>query len=208
MQIKTAIFTKSSAKLSQCPPMDLPEYAFIGRSNVGKSSLINALTNHGKLAKTSGKPGKTQLINHFLINEEWYLVDLPGYGFAKISKSIRENWEKLIMSYLFERMSLMNTFILIDSRHKPQKLDIDLIEKYGMNSLPFTIVFTKTDKLTKNQLAKNIAFYKKYLLQQWEELPPIIISSAIDKLGLDEILQSINKTRTQFDAKLIPKMDN
>jgi len=208
MQIKTAIFTKSSAKLSQCPPMDLPEYAFIGRSNVGKSSLINALTNHGKLAKTSGKPGKTQLINHFLINEEWYLVDLPGYGFAKISKSIRENWEKLIMSYLFERMSLMNTFILIDSRHKPQKLDIDLIEKYGMNSLPFTIVFTKTDKLTKNQLAKNIAYYKKYLLQQWEELPPIVISSAVDKLGLDEILQSINETRIHFDAKLVPKMDD
>jgi GTP-binding protein len=188
--------------------MDLPEYAFIGRSNVGKSSLINALTNHGKLAKTSGKPGKTQLINHFLINEEWYLVDLPGYGFAKISKSIRENWEKLIMSYLFERMSLMNTFILIDSRHKPQKLDIDLIEKYGMNSLPFTIVFTKTDKLTKNQLAKNIAYYKKYLLQQWEELPPIVISSAVDKLGLDEILQSINETRIHFDAKLVPKMNN
>jgi len=208
MQIKTAIFSKSSAKLSQCPPMDMPEYAFIGRSNVGKSSLINALTNHSKLAKTSGKPGKTQLINHFLINEEWYLVDLPGYGFAKISKSIRENWEKLIMNYLFKRMNLMNTFILVDSRHKPQKLDIDLFEKYGMNQLPFTIVFTKTDKLTKNQLAKNIAFYKKYLLQQWEELPPIIISSSVDKLGLDEILQSINKTRVHFDAKLVPKMEN
>ena len=208
MQIKTAIFSKSSAKLSQCPPMDMPEYAFIGRSNVGKSSLINALTNHSKLAKTSGKPGKTQLINHFLINEEWYLVDLPGYGFAKISKSIRENWEKLIMNYLFKRMNLMNTFILVDSRHKPQKLDIDLFEKYGMNQLPFTIVFTKTDKLTKNQLAKNIAFYKKYLLQQWEELPPIIISSSVDKLGLDEILQSINITRVHFDAKLVPKMEN
>ena len=208
MQIKTAIFSKSSAKLSQCPPMDIPEYAFIGRSNVGKSSLINALTNYSKLAKTSGKPGKTQLINHFLINEEWYLVDLPGYGFAKISKSIRENWEKLIMDYLFKRMNLMNTFILVDSRHKPQKLDIDLFERYGTNQLPFTIVFTKTDKLTKNQLAKNIAYYKKFLLQQWEELPPIIISSSVDKLGLDEILQSINKTRTQFDAKLIPKTDN
>jgi len=208
MQIKTAVFSKSSAKLSQCPPMDIPEYAFIGRSNVGKSSLINALTNHSKLAKTSGKPGKTQLINHFLINEEWFLVDLPGYGFAKISKSVRENWEKLIMDYLFTRMNLINTFILVDSRHKPQKLDIELFEKYGMNQLPFTIVFTKTDKLTKNQLAKNIAFYKKYLLQQWEELPPIIISSAVDKLGLNEILQSINKTRIHFDAKLVPKMDD
>ncbi|RLD43850.1 MAG: YihA family ribosome biogenesis GTP-binding protein [Bacteroidetes bacterium] len=208
MQIKTAIFTKSSAKLSQCPPMDIPEYAFIGRSNVGKSSLINALTNHSKLAKTSGKPGKTQLINHFLINDEWFLVDLPGYGFAKISKSIRENWEKLIMDYLFKRMNLINTFILVDSRHKPQKLDTELFEKYGMNQLPFTIVFTKTDKLTKNQLAKNIAFYKKYLLQQWEELPPIVISSAVDKKGLDEILQSINKTRINFDAKLVPKEDN
>ncbi len=205
MIIKTAVFSKSSAKLSQCPPMDMPEYAFIGRSNVGKSSLINALTKHGKLAKTSGKPGKTQLINHFLINDEWYLVDLPGYGFAKISKSIRENWEKLIMSYLFSRLNLINTYILVDSRHEPQKLDIDLFEKYGMNQLPFTIVFTKTDKLTKNQLAKNIAFYKNYLLQQWEELPPIIISSAVDKKGLDEILLSINKTRKQFDAKLIPE---
>jgi len=205
MIIKTAVFSKSSAKLSQCPPMDMPEYAFIGRSNVGKSSLINALTKHGKLAKTSGKPGKTQLINHFLINDEWYLVDLPGYGFAKISKSIRENWEKLIMSYLFSRLNLINTYILVDSRHEPQKLDIDLFEKYGMNQLPFTIVFTKTDKLTKNQLAKNIAFYKNYLLQQWEELPPIIISSAVDKKGLDEILLSINKTRKQFDAKLILK---
>jgi GTP-binding protein len=208
MQIKTAVFTKSSAKLSQCPPMNIPEYAFIGRSNVGKSSLINALTNHSKLAKTSGKPGKTQLINHFLINDEWFLVDLPGYGFAKISKSVREKWEKLIMDYLFKRMNLINTFILVDSRHKPQKLDIDLFEKYGMNQLPFTIVFTKTDKLTKNQLAKNIAFYKKSLLQQWEELPPIIISSAVDKKGLDEILKSINETRIHFNAKLIPKMDD
>ncbi len=208
MQIKTAVFSKSSAKLSQCPQMDMPEYAFIGRSNVGKSSLINALTNHSKLAKTSGKPGKTQLINHFLINNEWYLVDLPGYGFAKISKSIRENWEKLIMNYLFKRMNLINTFILVDSRHAPQKLDIELFEKYGRFQLPFTIVFTKTDKLTKNQLAKNIATYKKHLLKQWEELPPIIISSATNKLGLDEILYSINNSRGQFDPKLIPTESN
>ena len=205
MLIKTAVFSKSSAKLSQCPPMTIPEYAFIGRSNVGKSSLINALTGYSKLAKTSGKPGKTQLINHFIINDEWYLVDLPGYGFAKISKSIRENWEKLIMDYLFKRMNLMNTFILVDSRHKPQKLDVELFEKYGENQLPFTIVFTKTDKLTKNQLAKNIAVYKKYLLQQWEELPPMVISSAVDKKGLDEILDSIEKSKSIFNPKLIPK---
>ncbi|RLD46812.1 MAG: YihA family ribosome biogenesis GTP-binding protein [Bacteroidetes bacterium] len=194
MLIKTASFVKSSAKYEQCPEMNMPEFAFIGRSNVGKSSLINAITNHKKLAKTSGTPGKTQLINHFIINEEWYLVDLPGYGFAKISKKMRAEWKVMIDNYLYNRESLMNTFILVDSRIKPQKLDLDLITSYGEKNLPFTIVFTKTDKLKDNILAKNIAEYKRTLLEQWEELPHIIITSAIDKRGTEELLGYIEES--------------
>ncbi len=205
MPILSAKFVKSSSNFQQCPKMDRAEYAFIGRSNVGKSSLINALTNHKKLAKTSGTPGKTQLINHFIINNSWYLVDLPGYGYAKISKSMRNEWEKMIMNYLFKRMNLINTFILVDSRIEPQKLDLDLFEKYGDNQLPFTIIFTKSDKLTRNQLAKNIAAYKKQLLEQWEELPPMIISSAVDNRGLEEILASVEQSISLFDEALIPQ---
>ncbi len=203
MIIQSANFVKSSANYLQCPPMDKPEYAFIGRSNVGKSSLINAITNNRKLAKTSGTPGKTQLINHFLINEDWFLVDLPGYGYARISKVIREKWEKMIMDYLFKRLNLMNTFILVDSRHEPQKNDMELFQNYGANQLPFTIVFTKTDKLNKNQLSKNISAYKKELFKQWEELPPMILSSAVDKKGIDEILDSIDNSKSMFNPNLI-----
>jgi GTP-binding protein len=202
MIIKTASFVKSSSKHTQCPEMDMPEFAFIGRSNVGKSSLINAITNHKKLAKTSGTPGKTQLINHFIINDEWYLVDLPGYGFAKISKKMRAEWEVMISDYLYSRANLMNTFILVDSRIKPQKLDLELMENYGENQLPFTIVFTKTDKLNRNQLEKNLAIYRKTLLMQWEELPPMIITSAVDKRGTTEVLESINQTIPLFSSKL------
>ena len=203
MIIKTASFVKSSAKYEQCPEMDMPVFAFIGRSNVGKSSLINAITNHKKLAKTSGTPGKTQLINHFIINSSWYLVDLPGYGFAKISKKMRDEWKIMISNYLNYRESLMNTFILVDSRIKPQKLDLDLITNYGENGLPFTLVFTKTDKLKDNILAKNIAAYKKTLLEQWEELPHMIITSSIDKRGTQELLNYIEKSIPLFfkDAK-------
>ncbi len=205
MLIQSATFVKSSPNFQQCPVMDRPEYAFIGRSNVGKSSLINALVNNKKLAKISGTPGKTQLINHFSINGKWYLVDLPGYGYAKISKVMRAKWERMIMDYLFKRLNLMNTFILVDSRHSPQKNDLELFERYGANNLPFTIVFTKIDKLNRNQWEKNIAAYKKVLLTQWEELPPIILSSAVEKTGLDEILQSIESSMGLFNAKLIPK---
>ncbi len=201
MIINTANFVKSSAKYTQCPEMDMPEFAFIGRSNVGKSSLINAITNHKKLAKTSGTPGKTQLINHFIINQNWYLVDLPGYGFAKISKKMRAEWEIMISDYLYNRESLMNTFILVDSRHEPQKLDLELINNYGEQGLAFTLVFTKTDKLKRNILEKNIANYKRILLQQWETLPHIIITSAIDKRGTEELLNYIEKSIPAFYAE-------
>jgi len=165
MKITSAKFVKSSPDFRKCPEPNKPEYAFIGRSNVGKSSLINAITNHKKLAKTSGTPGKTQLINHFEINDWWYLVDLPGYGFAKISKTMRAKWEKMIMDYLYQRPNLMTTFILIDSRHEPQKLDKELIEWFGSNQLPFTLVFTKSDKLTKKRLGDSLQVYKNYLKQ-------------------------------------------
>ena len=203
MQINSAYFVKSSPDYRDCPKMDKAEFAFIGRSNVGKSSLINALTNHKGLAKTSGTPGKTQLINHFIINGEWYLVDLPGYGFAKISKTMRAKWEKMINDYLFKRMNLINTFILVDSRLEPQKIDLELMEKYGANALPFTIIFTKADKLTKNQLEKNIAAYKRRLLLQWEEMPPFIVSSSVEKTGVEAILSSIEESIPIFDPKLI-----
>lgn len=198
MIIQSAKFVKSSPDYKKCPEPEKPEYAFIGRSNVGKSSLINALTNNRKLAKTSGTPGKTQLINHFEINGQWYLVDLPGYGFARISKVMREKWEKMILDYLFKRVNLLNTFILIDSRHEPQKLDIELIQWFGANQLPFTLVFTKSDKLTKKRLNDSLQRYKNFLKTQWEELPPIIISSAIDKLGVDQILAQIEQTNDIF----------
>jgi len=198
MIIKSAKFVKSSPDYKKCPQAAKPEYAFIGRSNVGKSSLINAITNNKKLAKTSGTPGKTQLINHFEINDQWYLVDLPGYGFAKISKTMRAKWEKMIMDYLYKRQNLLNTFILLDSRHEPQKLDKELIEWFGSNQLPFTLVFTKSDKLTKKRLGESLRVYRNYLMQDWEELPPIIVSSAIEKLGVEEILDSIEQINTMY----------
>ena len=198
MIINTAKFVKSSPEFRKCPEPNKPEYAFIGRSNVGKSSLINAITNHKKLAKTSGTPGKTQLINHFEINDWWYLVDLPGYGFAKISKTMRANWEKMIMDYLYQRPNLMTTFILIDSRHEPQKLDKDLLDWFGSNQLPFTLVFTKSDKLTKKRLGDSLQVYRNYLKTQWETLPPMIVSSAIEKLGVEEILEVIEHTNKVY----------
>lgn len=193
MIIHQASFTKSSPDYRQCPETKLPEYAFIGRSNVGKSSLINLITGHGKLAKISGTPGKTQLINHFLINESWYLVDLPGYGFAKISKKIREKWQGMISNYLLHRENLVNTFILIDSRHDPQKSDLDFIRWFGEHGLPFALVFTKTDKLGKNKLASNIKTYEKKLMEEWEELPLTLVTSAKTKLGKDDVLGFIEE---------------
>jgi len=192
MKIKSANFVISNTDVSKCPKENLPEYAFIGRSNVGKSSLINMLTNNKSLAKTSGKPGKTQLINHFIINENWFLVDLPGYGYASVSKDKRRTFQKFIKDYFNKRMQLACTFVLVDSRHAPQKIDLDFMEFLGTNGIAFCIIFTKADKLNKSTLPKNIAAYKKELLNYWEELPPYFISSSTDKTGRDEILDFIH----------------
>jgi len=193
MIIQAATFEKSSADHRQCPLTDLPEYAFIGRSNVGKSSLINMLTGSKKLAKTSGTPGKTQLINHFLINGSWYLVDLPGYGFAKISKRVREKWEKMIHNYLVNRKNLVSTFILIDSRLQPQASDMELIRWFGSHALPFVLLFTKSDKLGTNQLHKNMQHYQQKLMEEWDELPISLITSSRDSRGKEEILALISE---------------
>ncbi len=200
MQIKSTKFVISSPDIQKCPEPNLPEYAFIGRSNVGKSSLINMLTDNKKLAKISGTPGKTQLINHFLINDKWYLVDLPGYGFAKSSKKAREKWGLMIKKYLVKRKNLLCIFILIDSRLSPQKADIDFINWIGINKLPFMIIFTKTDKLKKIQLTQNINLFKNRLLENWEELPQFFISSAKTKSGKEEILNFIEKTNAIFST--------
>jgi GTP-binding protein len=198
MLITSAQFIKSSKLVNDCPKPDLPEYAFIGRSNVGKSSLINMITGVKKLAKTSVTPGKTQLINHFTINEQWYLADLPGYGYAKISRETRDKWEKMIKNFLLKRENLLSTFILIDSRIEPQKSDMEFMEWMGSSETPFVIVFTKTDKLKRNELIRNIEDYKKELKENWEELPYIILSSATTKLGKEEILNFIEETNKLF----------
>ena len=196
MQIKTAKFVISNTDYLKCPQTKLPEYAFIGRSNVGKSSLINMLVDRKNLAKTSGTPGKTQLINHFIINENWHIVDLPGFGYAKTSKKNRKSWEGMISSYLLHRENLVATFILIDSRLEPQKIDLEFISWLGEKELPFFLVFTKTDKLTKTRLATNIKAYREFLLTQWEELPVSILTSAKTKSGKDgilDIIESLNE---------------
>jgi GTP-binding protein len=199
MQISSATFVISNTSYEKCPKEILPEYAFIGRSNVGKSSLINMLAGVKKLAKTSTTPGKTQLINHFIINESWYLADLPGYGYAKTSKDTRAKWEKMIKDYLLKRKNLLTTFLLVDSRIEPQQSDLDVMEWMGENGIPFTIIFTKTDKLTRNEIAKNIGHYKKSLGESWDELPDMILSSATTKLGKEEILDFIEQTNTFFE---------
>ena len=194
MVIKTAEFVKSSQKWQECPEPKIPEYAFIGRSNVGKSSLINAMMNRKDLAKTSGTPGKTQLINHFLINENWYLTDLPGYGYAKVSKTLRKDFEKLITNYILNRKNLVNLFVLIDIRHTPQKIDMEFMQWCGESGVPFSIVFTKSDKMKPNAAKKNVEDYRTELLKSWEELPEIYITSAEKKEGGDQILQYITAT--------------
>lgn len=198
MIISSAEFVISNTEVEKCPNPVLPEYAFIGRSNVGKSSLINMLTDRKKLAKTSGTPGKTQLINHFLINNKWYLVDLPGYGFAKTSKSSLTNWSKMINEYLLKRKNLLTVFVLVDARHEPQKNDMAFIHWLGEREIPFVIAFTKADKLPKQKLINSVANFKKELLKTWEELPTFFITSAEINMGRDEVLDYIEKTNKVF----------
>lgn len=193
MEIKSAEFVISNTNVKKCPAGDLPEYAFIGRSNVGKSSLINMLTGKKGLAMTSLKPGKTMLINHFLINGQWYLVDLPGYGFAQRGKEGRENIQRIIEDYILEREQLTNLFVLIDCRHEPQKIDLEFMEWLGENGIPFSLIFTKTDKISKSRLQENLKAYQTKLLESWEELPPILLSSSEKKEGRDEILNYIDE---------------
>ncbi len=193
MKIKSAAFVISNDDISKCPKDGKPEYAFIGRSNVGKSSLINMITERNKLAKTSGRPGKTQLINHFLINEEWYLVDLPGYGYAKASKTSRAKWEKFISEYLTKREELLNVFVLIDARLEPQQIDLEFMNWCGEKGIAFSMVFTKIDKLSSTVLQKNLAKYKKEMLKYWEELPPVFTTSAESKFGREKLLNYIER---------------
>ena len=197
MHIKSAKFVISNTDVRKCPEGNLPEYAFIGRSNVGKSSLINMLTNHKGLAMTSATPGKTLLINHFLINEEWYLVDLPGYGFAQRGMAQREQLRQIIENYILEREQLVCLFVLIDCRHPAQKIDLEFMEWLGENDVPFTIIFTKTDKIGRGRLKENSEAYQEAVLGTWEEMPPMLCSSSENKEGREEILdfiEEINKS--------------
>ena len=198
MEIKKAEFTLSAPIVSMCPNDTKPEYAFIGRSNVGKSSLINMLTNNKKLAKTSATPGKTLLINHFIINNEWYLVDLPGYGFAKRSKKEIAKLDQMIQGYILQREQLVNVFLLIDVRLEAQKIDLEFIEWLGQSSVPFAIVFTKADKLSPTKVNQNIEAYKQVLLESWEELPPIFVTSSEKKQGRDEVLDYIEQINKEL----------
>ena len=190
MKINTSTFVISATNYKDCPQPNQPEYAFIGRSNVGKSSLINMLTGRKKLAKTSVTPGKTQLINHFMINKSWYLADLPGYGYAKVSKVEKAKWGKMNSDYLLNRTNLLTVFLLIDTRHEPQKIDSEFIQWLGENGLPFLICFTKADKLSSTQVAANIAAYKAHLELLWDELPKMMVTSAVKHMGKEEILNN------------------
>ncbi|MCQ2286177.1 MAG: ribosome biogenesis GTP-binding protein YihA/YsxC [Bacteroidales bacterium] len=193
MKIKSISFLQSNTDWKKCPAPTLPEYAFIGRSNVGKSSLINMIANNSNLAKTSSKPGKTQTINHFIVNNNWYLVDLPGYGFAHISKETRANWENMILNYFQNRENLQLVFVLIDSRLEPQKIDVEFINQLGEMGMPFSIIFTKTDKLSNTKINENIKKFREKLLETWEELPPHFVTSAITNIGRDDVLDYIDQ---------------
>jgi len=199
MHIKSAQFVISNSDVNKCPPSHLPEYAFIGRSNVGKSSLINSICNKKRLAKTSSRPGKTQLINHFLINENWYLVDLPGYGYARVSKTEKKVFQSFITQYFKKRKQLMNAFLLIDVRHKPQTIDLNFMQWLGENQIPFSLVFTKADKLKPKALEKNIKDYTSEMLAKaWEELPPVFVTSSLQRTGGEELLNYIDQLNGLF----------
>ncbi len=203
MKIKSAEFVISNTDYKLCPKETHPEYAFIGRSNVGKSSLINALVNRKNLAKTSGKPGKTQLINHFKINDSWFLVDLPGYGYASTSKTNREMFKEMINKYLLNRKNLICLFVLLDIRHNPQSIDLEFMEKMGQEKIPFVMVFTKSDKISQTQINKNIKLYKTEMLKQWEYLPDMFITSSENQNGISEILKFIEEYNEEFNPTLI-----
>ncbi len=198
MQVKSSKFVISNTDIKKCPAPSIPEYAFIGRSNVGKSSLINSITNRKNLAKTSGKPGKTQLINHFIINDKWYLVDLPGYGYASVSKKQRLEFAQFIKTYLLERKNLMSLFVLVDSRLKPQKIDLEFMSWLGEKNIPFVICFTKLDKLSKTAVQKNISAYKEEMLKSWQELPQLFFTSSTKSIGQEDILSYIENINKLF----------
>ncbi|WP_340075462.1 ribosome biogenesis GTP-binding protein YihA/YsxC [Leptobacterium sp. I13] len=198
MKIKSAEFIISNSDVDKCPKEHIPEYAFIGRSNVGKSSLINMLTERKHLAKTSGRPGKTQLINHFKINNEWFLVDLPGYGYARVSKTAKKTFQKLITTYFEKRKQLAAAFVLIDLRHAPQKTDLEFMQWLGENHIPFSIVFTKADKLKPGAIERNLQQYTSKMLEHWEEMPNHFITSSLNKNGRDELLAYIDQINTEL----------
>ena len=202
MKIKSAEFVMSNSDVAKCPKEKLIEYAFIGRSNVGKSSLINMLMQKKSLAKTSGRPGKTQLINHFLINKNWFLVDLPGYGYARVSKSSKRIFQKFITQYFSKRQQLALAFVLIDCRHKPQKVDLEFMQWMGENQVPFSIIFTKQDKMKPNALTKNIEDYKLKMLESWEEMPNYFITSSSNGTGRDKVLNYMSEINS-----LVSKQD-
>jgi GTP-binding protein len=200
MLIKTAEFVISNSDVDKCPKNLLPEYAFIGRSNVGKSSLINMLTNHKHLAKISGRPGKTQLINHFIINKNWFLVDLPGYGYARVSKSSKKKFQKFITNYFSQRKQLVSAFVLVDIRHKPQPIDLEFMQWLGESQIPFSIIFTKADKLKPNAIERHIEIYKGELLNTWEDMPEYFITSSSKSIGRDEVLKYIDDTNAEINT--------
>jgi len=199
MKIKSAQFVISNQDVDKCPKNEIPEYAFIGRSNVGKSSLINMLTDRKSLAKTSGRPGKTQLINHFIINENWYLVDLPGYGYARVSKSSKKTFQKFITAYFEKRKQLVSAFVLVDIRHKPQPIDLNFMAWLGEHMIPFSIIFTKADKLKPKAIENHIEDYKTILLETWEEMPNYFITSSSKSIGKDDVLNYIESINTDFE---------
>lgn len=198
MKITSAEFVMSNSDVAKCPKQALLEYAFIGRSNVGKSSLINMLTNRKSLAKTSGRPGKTQLINHFIINNSWYLVDLPGYGYARVSKSSKKTFQKFITNYFEQRQQLVSAFVLVDIRHQPQRIDLEFMQYLGESGIPFGIIFTKADKLKPNAIERHVNDYSEVLLETWEELPPYFVTSSTKKLGQDDVLSFIEATNAEI----------
>lgn len=201
MKIKSAEFVISNSDVSKCPDSSLPEYAFIGRSNVGKSSLINMITGRKNLAKTSGRPGKTQLINHFIINDSWHLVDLPGYGYARVSKSIKKTFQKFITAYFEQRKQMICAFVLIDSRHEAQAIDLEFMKYLGESGIPFCIIFTKADKLKPKALERNVENYQNKMLESWEEMPLYFVTSAETGLGKEEVLKYIEEINTRFQGE-------